>query len=140
MQKFWIVVVLLVFCGVVWFAVSRGRVPAAAETREAPEAGAAAAAEFVTEFLALLKDGEMKKVREFCDNPQADGLREQFELLRGVDLPEEPERVEFRTARRDSWSLYYPVDGGGAVQIVLRRGEDGSFRFKRIYCEAGEIE
>ena len=65
---------------------------------------------------------------------------EQFELLCQVDWSEKPERVEFRTARDDSWSLYYPVASGGPVQIVLRRREDGSFRFKRVYCQAVENE
>lgn len=131
MKRIWIVLVVLAICGV-WFVCTRERVPAAAETREAPEAEAAAAAEFVRKFLVLLKADEMKKVRDCCDNPKADGLRGQFELLCSVELPEKPERVEYRTARSDSWSLYYPVEDG-TMQIVLRRRDDGSFRFKSIY-------
>lgn len=141
MKKLWIVVaVLLAAGGGVWFVGSRGSVPAAAESREAPAAEAAAAAEFVAEFRALLAAGETKKAESLCDNPRAEGLREQFELLCQVDWSEKPERVEFRTARDNSWSLYYPVASGGPVQIVLRRREDGSFRFKRVYCQAGENE
>ena len=59
-------------------------------------------------------------------------LLHKLELLRGAGLPEKPERVEFRTARSDSWALCYPVDGG-MIQIVLRRVDDGSFRFKSAY-------
>ena len=75
---------------------------------------------------------------EKCDYYKAnrhempDDLAAQLELLRGAGLPEKPERVEFRTARNDSWSLCYPVDGG-MIQIVLRRVDDGSFRFKSAY-------
>ena len=87
MKKLWIVVaVLLAAGGGVWFVGSRGSVPAAAESREAPAAEAAAAAEFVTEFRALLAAGETKKAESLCDNPRAEGLREQFELLCQVDL------------------------------------------------------
>lgn len=133
MKKLWIVVaVLLAAGGGVWFVGSRGSVPAAAETREAPEDEAAAAAEFVKEFQALLKADEVDQVRNRCDNPKAEELRGLFELLRSVELPEKPEQVEYRAARSDSWSLYYPVEDG-TVQIVLRRQADGSFRFKSIY-------
>lgn len=61
-----------------------------------------------------------------------------FELLRSVELPERPERAERRTARADSWSLYYRT-GGGA-----RSGEGaGLFDFGRKWSmvsrRAGEF-
>ena len=50
MKKLWIVVaVLLAAGGGVWFVGSRGSVPAAAESREAPAAEAAAAASLQSE-------------------------------------------------------------------------------------------
>lgn len=131
-KKLLIAAVLLAVCAVVWFVCMREKSPAAAETQEASTAEAAAAAEFVVEFRAALTANDMGKLRKMCDNPKSEGLREQFELLRNAELPEQPELVEFRTARSDSWSLYYPA-GDETVQIVLRRLDDGSFRFKKAY-------
>ena len=55
-------------------------------------------------------------------------------------LSEKPERTDLQTAGDGRWAVHYPVASGGPVQIVLRRREDGSFRFKRVYCQAGENE
>ena len=129
MKKLLIIAAVLAVCAGVWFICSREKVPAAAET-QAAEAERAAA--FVSEFRAVLAANDLVKLKALCDNPKSGDLAAQLELLRGAGLPEKPERVEFRTARSDSWSLCYPVDGG-MIQIVLRRVDDGSFRFKSAY-------
>ena len=121
MKKLLIIAAVLAVCAGVWFICSREKVPAAAETQAAPAAEAERAAA-----------NDLVKLKALCDNPKSGDLAAQLELLRGAGLPEKPERVEFRTARSDSWSLCYPVDGG-MIQIVLRRVDDGSFRFKSAY-------